>query len=66
MPAQTVSVLGGGSFGTIIANIVAQNGYRVNFWMRNKALVESGECNSRKPAVLAGLVPLHEGVFAYR
>jgi len=39
MPTQTVSVLGGGSFGTVIANIVAENGYQLNFWMRNRELV---------------------------
>ena len=63
MPAQTVSVLGGGSFGTIIANIVAQNGYRVNFWMRNKALVDQVNSTRENPQYLPGYV-LHEGVFA--
>jgi glycerol-3-phosphate dehydrogenase (NAD(P)+) len=33
---ETVSVIGGGSFGTVIANIVAGNGYQVNFWLRNE------------------------------
>ncbi|MEH6471843.1 MAG: NAD(P)H-dependent glycerol-3-phosphate dehydrogenase [Halopseudomonas sp.] len=32
---KTVSVLGGGSFGTAIANIAAMNGYHVYQWMRN-------------------------------
>jgi glycerol-3-phosphate dehydrogenase (NAD(P)+) len=63
MPAQTVSVLGGGSFGTIIANIVAQNGYQVNFWMRNKALVAQVNSTRENPQYLPGYV-LHEGVFA--
>jgi glycerol-3-phosphate dehydrogenase (NAD(P)+) len=63
MPAQTVSVLGGGSFGTIIANIVAQNGYRVHFWMRNKALVDQVNSTRENPQYLPGYV-LHEGVFA--
>lgn len=40
MPVRTVAVLGGGSFGTVIANIIADNGYAVNFWMRNEALAE--------------------------
>ena len=38
MPAidpQTISVLGGGSFGTAVANIAAMNGYQVYQWMRN-------------------------------
>lgn len=35
-----VAVIGGGSFGTVIANITAQNGHRVNFWMRSEELVD--------------------------
>ncbi|MEH6822894.1 MAG: NAD(P)H-dependent glycerol-3-phosphate dehydrogenase [Motiliproteus sp.] len=31
----TISVLGGGSFGTAVANIAAMNGYQVYQWMRN-------------------------------
>jgi glycerol-3-phosphate dehydrogenase (NAD(P)+) len=30
-----VAVLGGGSFGTVIANIIAANGHAVTLWMRN-------------------------------
>lgn len=30
-----ITVLGGGSFGTAIANISADNGHRVSLWMRN-------------------------------
>jgi len=45
MPVRTVAVLGGGSFGTVIANIIADNGYAVNFWMRNEALAD--EVNTR-------------------
>ena len=36
-----VAVLGGGSFGTVIANIIANNGHRVRLWLRNTALAES-------------------------
>ncbi|PCJ28687.1 MAG: NAD(P)H-dependent glycerol-3-phosphate dehydrogenase [SAR86 cluster bacterium] len=39
MSATKISVIGGGSFGTVIANIIAENGYDVNFWMRNEAQV---------------------------
>ncbi len=35
-----VAVLGGGSFGTVIANIVAINGFDVRFWMRSEEAVE--------------------------
>jgi glycerol-3-phosphate dehydrogenase (NAD(P)+) len=33
-----VAVLGGGSFGTVIANMVAENGFDVNLWLRDEAL----------------------------
>ena len=38
MTISKVSVIGGGSFGTVIANIIAHNGYNVSFWMRSEAL----------------------------
>lgn len=60
---ETVSVIGGGSFGTVIANIVAGNGYQVNFWLRNEeSAVEINEKreNSR---YLPGY-QLHENVYA--
>ena len=37
----TISVLGGGSFGTAIANTIAQNGFDVNQWMRDKERAEN-------------------------
>lgn len=33
---QKVAVLGGGSFGTVIANMVAENGYGVSLWVREE------------------------------
>jgi len=36
-----VAVLGGGSFGTVIANIIACNGHRVRLWLRNADLAEA-------------------------
>lgn len=35
---HTVAVLGGGSFGTVIGNIIAGNGHRVALWLRNQQL----------------------------
>ena len=32
----TVAVLGGGSFGTAIANVIARNGFPVQLWMRDR------------------------------
>ncbi len=40
-----VAVLGGGSFGTVIANIIAGNGHHVCLWLRNDARPE--EINQR-------------------
>jgi glycerol-3-phosphate dehydrogenase (NAD(P)+) len=63
MPTQTVSVLGGGSFGTVIANIVAENGFAVSFWMRNRELVDQVNTTRENPKYLPGY-RLHEGVYA--
>ena len=40
MSTNKISVIGGGSFGTVIANITAENGYHVSFWMRNESQAE--------------------------
>ena len=32
---KKVAVLGGGSFGTVLANIAASNGYDVSLWVRD-------------------------------
>ncbi|HDZ09063.1 NAD(P)H-dependent glycerol-3-phosphate dehydrogenase [Pseudohongiella sp.] len=63
MPTHTVSVLGGGSFGTVIANIVAANGYKVNFWMRNPDLVDEVNRTHENPHYLPGY-QLDENVHA--
>lgn len=63
MPTQTVSVLGGGSFGTVIANIVAENGYAVNFWMRDREVVDQVNATRENPKYLPGY-QLHHGVHA--
>lgn len=39
MSAAKISVIGGGSFGTVIANITAENGHDVSFWMRSESQV---------------------------
>ena len=54
MPEQTVSVLGGGSFGTVLANIIAGNGFRVNFWMRNSELVQQVTAHHENAQYLPG------------
>lgn len=40
MSLSKISVIGGGSFGTVIANIAAQNGHAVMFWMRSSDVVQ--------------------------
>lgn len=49
-----VAVIGGGSFGTVIANITAQNGNRVNFWMRSEELVDQVNERHENPQYLPG------------
>lgn len=61
---RSIAVLGGGSFGTVIANIIAQNGYRVNFWMRSEALVEEVNRTHENSQYLPGY-QLHDNVRAY-
>ncbi len=40
MSSSKISVIGGGSFGTVIANITAENGHDVSFWMRSEPQAE--------------------------
>ena len=49
MSTQHVAVIGGGSFGTAIANLIAENGHAVSLWMRNEALaaeINTSHCNT--------------------
>ena len=39
MTAMEVAIVGGGNFGTAIANIAARNGYRTHLWMRDERQV---------------------------
>ena len=41
MSVKNVAVLGGGSFGTVIANIIAHNGHKTLLWMRDAEQVVS-------------------------
>jgi glycerol-3-phosphate dehydrogenase (NAD(P)+) len=41
MSVKNVAVLGGGSFGTVIANIIANNGHKTLLWMRDTEQVTS-------------------------
>ncbi len=52
--AYTVAVLGGGSFGTVIGNIIACNGHTVRLWLRNPARAEEINCHHENSAYLPG------------
>lgn len=41
MSVKNVAVLGGGSFGSVVANIIAQNGHKTLLWMRDADQAES-------------------------
>ncbi len=49
---QPVAVLGGGSFGTAVANLLAQNGVPVRQWMRDPAQAEAMRVNRENPRYL--------------
>ncbi|GAB7529495.1 NAD(P)H-dependent glycerol-3-phosphate dehydrogenase [Pseudomonas sp. 3A(2025)] len=52
---QPVAVLGGGSFGTAIANLLAQNGHQVRQWMRDPEQAEAIRVNRENPRYLKGI-----------
>jgi glycerol-3-phosphate dehydrogenase (NAD(P)+) len=51
---QSVVVLGGGSFGTAIANIAATNGHRVKLWMRSEKQAEDIRTQGENSRYLPG------------
>ena len=58
-----VAVLGGGSFGTVIANMVAHNGYNVNLWLRDQARAEAINSTKENARYLPGYA-LAENLYA--
>jgi glycerol-3-phosphate dehydrogenase (NAD(P)+) len=50
-----VAVIGGGSFGTAIANIIASNGHATHLWMRNPTLAEEINAYHQNSDYLPGL-----------
>ena len=58
---QAVAVLGGGSFGTAVANLLAENGVRVLQWMRDPAQAEAMRTHRENPRYLKG-IRLRDGV----
>ena len=51
---EKVAVVGGGSFGTVIANITARNGCDVSFWMRSDELARDVNKRRENPQYLPG------------
>ena len=41
MPMETISIIGGGGWGTALAVIIARNGHAVRLWVRRKDLAET-------------------------
>ncbi|MCL6414520.1 NAD(P)H-dependent glycerol-3-phosphate dehydrogenase [Aestuariirhabdus sp. Z084] len=63
MTGKIIAVIGGGSFGTAIADIIASNGHEVRQWMRDEALAK----DINKQRVNSRYLPdyqLHEGIHA--
>ena len=61
MTSVNVAVLGGGSFGTAIANILAENGHRAVLWLRDANRAEAIAASRENPAYLPGF-RLHDGL----
>lgn len=60
---QPIAVLGGGSFGTAVANLLAENGHRVVQWMRDPVQAKAIRVNRENPRYLKGIKVL-DGVEA--
>jgi glycerol-3-phosphate dehydrogenase (NAD(P)+) len=56
-----IAVLGGGSFGTAIANLLAENGQHVLHWMRDPQQAEAIRLTRENPRYLKG-IKIHPGV----
>lgn len=52
----TITVLGGGSFGTAISNIIAANGHQTYLWMRDVARAEKCQQERENPEYLPGYI----------
>ncbi|OHC12213.1 MAG: glycerol-3-phosphate dehydrogenase [Pseudomonadales bacterium GWC1_66_9] len=52
---QPIAVLGGGSFGTALANLLAENGQAVRLWMRDPAQAEAIRTQRENPRYLKGV-----------
>ncbi|UFH51506.1 NAD(P)H-dependent glycerol-3-phosphate dehydrogenase [Pseudomonas sp. KNUC1026] len=58
---QPIAVLGGGSFGTAVANLLGENGHAVRQWMRDPVQAQAMRENRENPRYLKGIA-LHPAV----
>nr|WP_096334872.1 NAD(P)H-dependent glycerol-3-phosphate dehydrogenase [Thiopseudomonas alkaliphila] len=59
--SKPIAVLGGGSFGTAVANLLASNNHPVIQWMRDEQQAQTMQVERKNPKYLQG-VPLQDGV----
>ena len=55
MKSKNISVLGGGSWGTVLANLASRNQHDVTFWMRDSIVVEEVNKSKRNSKYLPEL-----------
>ncbi len=58
---RPIAVLGGGSFGTAVANLLAENGHAVRQWMRDPEQAEAIRVHRENPRYLKGIKILPGG-----
>lgn len=58
---KIVTVLGGGSFGTVLANMLAANGHQTRLWMRNPKTAQEAQQSRENSKYLPGYL-LHENL----
>ena len=54
MNNKTVAVLGGGSWGTVLANLAAERGFKTTLWMRDSRVVEQVNLEKQNSKYLPG------------
>jgi len=63
MKSKNISVLGGGSWGTVLANLAASNQHSVTLWMRDSSVIDEVNRTKRNSKYLPQL-ELEEGIKA--
>lgn len=63
MNKSQVAILGGGSFGTTLANIVAENGHEARLWLRDEAQAQAINTNHVNARYMPDY-PLHKNLVA--